>query len=65
MNAKPSNKPVIGIVGGIGSGKSEVARLFTRSGGMLFDADSEVRDLFMDEVVKKKIRDYFGATVLI
>ena len=63
MNTKPANKPVIGIVGGIGSGKSEVAKLFARAGGMLFDADSEVRNLFTDEIVKKKIRDYFGATV--
>jgi len=54
MNAKPVNKPVIGIVGGIGSGKSEVAKMFARSGGMLFDADSEVRNLFTDEIVKKK-----------
>ena len=59
MSAKPANKPVIGIVGGIGSGKSEVAKLFARSGGMLFDADSEVRNLITDEIVKKKIRDYF------
>ena len=63
MSAKPANKPVIGIVGGIGSGKSEVAKLFARSGGMLFDADSEVRNLITDEIVKKKIRDYFGAAV--
>jgi dephospho-CoA kinase len=63
MNAKPANKPVIAVVGGIGSGKSEVAKLFARSGGMLFNADAEVRDLFKDEGVKKKIRDYFGATV--
>ena len=63
MSAKPANKPVIGIVGGIGSGKSEVAKLFARSGGMLFDADSEVRNLLTDEIVKKKIRDYFGVAV--
>ena len=30
MSAKPANKSVIGIVGGIGSGKSEVAKLFVR-----------------------------------
>ena len=63
MSAKLAKKPVIGIVGGIGRGKSEVAKLFARSGGMLFDADLEVRNLFTDEIVKKKIRDYFGATV--
>lgn len=63
MNVKPATKPVIAIVGGIGSGKSEVAKLFARSGGMLFDADAEVRDLFKDEGVKKKIRDYFGVFV--
>ena len=63
MNVKRANKPVIAIVGGIGSGKSEVAKLFARSGGMLFDADAEVRDLFKDEGVRKNIRDYFGESV--
>ena len=63
MNVKRANKPVIAIVGGIGSGKSEVAKLFARSGVMLFDADAEVRDLFKDEGVRKNIRDYFGESV--
>ncbi|NBY02431.1 MAG: dephospho-CoA kinase, partial [Planctomycetes bacterium] len=45
MNVKLKAKPVIGIVGGIGSGKSEVARMLANSGGMLFDADAEVRIL--------------------
>jgi len=63
MNPKLATKPVIAIVGGIGSGKSEVAKLFIRSGGMLFDADAEVRGLFKDAEVKSKVKDYFGVTV--
>lgn len=63
MTLKLVAKPVIAIVGGIGSGKSEVAKLFVRKGGMLFDADVEVRGLFNDEEVKNKIREYFGITV--
>lgn len=63
MNVKLKAKPVIGIVGGIGSGKSEVARMLANSGGMLFDADAEVWILLEDDEVKKKIRDYFGEKV--
>lgn len=63
MNVKLASKPVIAIVGGIGSGKSTVAKLFARSGGMLFIADAQVHELFKQELVKKKIKGHFGATV--
>lgn len=52
MSIKLASKPVIAIVGGIGSGKSTVAKLFAQSGGALFDADAVVHELFKDEPVK-------------
>ena len=36
---------LIGLTGGIGSGKSEVARLLTARGAELIDADQIVREL--------------------
>ena len=63
MSIKLASKPVIAIVGGIGSGKSTVAKLFAQSGGLLFDADALVHELFKEESVKNQIRGHFGATV--
>lgn len=63
MNSKLLNKPVIGVVGGIGSGKSEVARMFAGCGGDLFDADSEVHGLLKDEAVKLRIKNCFGEAI--
>ncbi len=59
MNAKP----VIAIVGGIGSGKSEVAKLFAQRGGNLFIADNEVHILLKDPVIKKQIANHFHTSV--
>ena len=63
MSIKLASKPVIAIVGGIGSGKSTVAKLFAQSGGALFDADALVHELFKEDAVKNQIRGHFGATV--
>lgn len=63
MSIKLASKPVIAIVGGIGSGKSTVAKLFVQSGGALFDADALVHEFFKEESVKNQIRGHFGATV--
>ncbi len=63
MSIKLASKPVIAIVGGIGSGKSTVAKLFAQSGGALFDADALVHEIFKEDSVKKQIRRNFGATI--
>lgn len=59
MNAKPA----IAIVGGIGSGKSEVAKLFAQRGGDLFIADNEVHELLKDPAIKKQIAINFNPNV--
>src|SRR5258708_6622958 len=56
-----ANKPVIGISGGIGSGKSLVARLFADNGCLVLNADDHVRDLYRDDAgVRDALRQWWG-----
>lgn len=56
---------LIGLTGGIGSGKSEVARLLTNRGAILIDADLIVRELQQPGAeVYLKMVDLFGAEVV-
>jgi len=55
--------PIIGIAGGIGSGKSFVARLFGELGGAVIDSDAQVRAAYERPNVKAALRDWWGAGV--
>ena len=57
-------KPVIGILGGIGSGKSTVAAEFAKSGCKVIDADKIAHELLDSKSVKEKIVGLFGESVL-
>jgi len=57
-------KTVIGIIGGVGSGKSTVAAEFAKLGCKVVDADKIAHDLLEEKAAKKKIVDLFGETVL-
>jgi len=51
----------IGLTGGIGSGKSTVARIFSVLGIPVYDSDSASKRLMIeDEELKKTIIEYFG-----
>lgn len=53
---------VVGITGGIGSGKSTVCELLEKGGARVFYADEVARDLMVsDPGVRKQIQDAFGA----
>jgi dephospho-CoA kinase len=56
-------KPIIGIVGGIGSGKSYVARLFGDEGCLVIDADALVREAYEDPAVRQMLRSWWGETI--
>lgn len=57
-------KPIVGILGGIGSGKSTVAGEFAKLGCKVIDAD-KIAHKFLDESsVKEKIVDIFGKDIL-
>ncbi len=61
---KVGDKPVIGILGGIGSGKSTVAAEFAKLGCEVIDADKIAHELLDEPTVKKKIIGIFSRDVL-
>jgi dephospho-CoA kinase len=59
-----AGKPIIGIVGGIGSGKSHVARIFGSMGCHVIDSDQQARLAFERDEVKQALRSWWGDRVL-
>ena len=57
------DKPIIGIMGGIGSGKSTVAAEFAKLGCKVIDADKIAHKLLDRDDVKEKIVALFGREV--
>ena len=53
-------KPIIGILGGIGSGKSTVAREFAKLGCAVIDADKIAHTLLAEPEVTKEVLGLFG-----
>ncbi|MDD3876962.1 MAG: dephospho-CoA kinase [Bacteroidales bacterium] len=53
----------IALTGNIGSGKSTVARIFKLLGVCVYEADSEAKKFFFDEVVKNELFEIFGHAV--
>ena len=56
-------KPIIGIAGGIGSGKSFIASLFIPEGCAVIDSDAQVRSAYTDPQVLATLRNWWGDTV--
>ena len=53
---------VVGLTGGIGSGKSTIARLFAALGVAVYDSDTEAKKLINTSAeIKKRIVEVFGA----
>lgn len=55
-----AGKPIICIAGGIGSGKSLVARMFGEMGCLVIDADELVRQAYTDPAILSQLREGFG-----
>ncbi len=57
-------KPIIGLLGGIGSGKSTVAAAFTRRGGRLIVADTLGHEALRQPDIRDRIVQRWGRGVL-
>lgn len=62
-NLKPV-KPVIGLAGGIGAGKSLVGRQLAELGCAVFDADRVAREEMNDPQVAATLMEWWGAEIL-
>jgi dephospho-CoA kinase len=59
-----AGKPIIGIAGGIGSGKSFIARLFGELGALVISSDDQVTDAYRDPEVRRTLRQWWGDDVI-
>lgn len=59
-----STMPVIGIVGGIGAGKSTVAQSFQRLGCYVVDSDARAREALDRPDVREQLVQWWGADIL-
>jgi dephospho-CoA kinase len=60
----PGKKPIIGILGGLGSGKSTVVAEFAKLGCAVIDTDKIAHEILDEPSVKKEVISSFGQTVL-
>ena len=63
MNTPRSRKPVIGIIGGVGAGKTAVAEEFEKLGCRRIDGDAIGHVLLLDPSVRDRLRAEFGAEI--
>lgn len=64
LRAPRSALPVIGLVGGIGAGKSLVARLFSERGGVVVSGDVIAHEALRQPELRQRIVEKFGPEVL-
>ncbi|MCS7159843.1 MAG: dephospho-CoA kinase [Gemmatales bacterium] len=64
-NTTPTGKkPILGLIGGIGSGKSFVARLLAQRGGYVIEADRLGHEALRQPHIRQRIVEHFGPQVL-
>jgi dephospho-CoA kinase len=59
-----AGKPVIGLVGGIGSGKSEVAAMLAAAGCTVSDSDALIRKQYAMPEVRSQLQAWWGPGIL-
>ena len=58
------SKPVIGLAGGIGSGKSEVAAILAELGCVVCNSDELGRAALMDPAIRAELVSFWGSGIL-
>ena len=61
---KHGSIPVLGLIGGIGGGKSSVARRLAGRGAAVIDADAVGHELLEDPAIRDRVVERFGAGVV-
>ena len=61
MSGRP---PVIGLAGGIGAGKSQVAAMLAELGCLVSDSDADARAVFAEPSVIETLRSWWGDEVV-
>ncbi len=59
-----AGRPIIGIAGGIGSGKSHIARMLGQVGCAVIDSDAQVKAAYADPKVLARLREWWGDSVV-
>lgn len=54
----------IGLIGGVASGKSEVARLFAERGAVILNADQAGHEVLQEPEVIERLKERWGSTIL-
>ena len=55
-------KKIVCITGGMGSGKSTVARLLLEAGFAVYNSDARAKELMLEQPVRKEIQQLLGAS---
>jgi dephospho-CoA kinase len=64
MSKQTHRIPVIGLAGGIGAGKSEVARILAELGAVVIDSDAQARAALDRPEVKDELVRWWGPAIL-
>lgn len=64
QSAAPARAIVLGLVGGIGSGKSAVARAFAAHGALVLDSDTQAKEALRREDVRTTLVGWWGPGIL-
>ncbi|MGQ0626869.1 MAG: dephospho-CoA kinase [Phycisphaerales bacterium] len=64
LNPPPPSFPIIGLAGGIGAGKSEVARALAQEGCCVVDSDALGRAALARPQVVKQLVEWWGPSIL-
>jgi dephospho-CoA kinase len=58
-----AGKPIIGLTGGIGAGKTFIAQMFADAGCMVISSDEIIRQAYKDSVIKQTLKKWWGQMV--
>lgn len=62
---KPIETPIIGLIGGVASGKSAVAKILAELGALVIDADQLGHEILLNQTVRDELVANFGTNILL